>query len=158
MLKNHLKLASYALSMPPIYDGWFLTKTNFSYRGDKMKESFAELIELTKKSLKHDPWCNDNGLKGYCESIIKETEELKEAVNKKDHKNLKEELGDVLLCWCHACMLAEQEKLFTTKEVIDSIRNKLTRRKPYILTNTTVAKEEPVEIWKQVKEQEKHKK
>jgi uncharacterized protein YabN with tetrapyrrole methylase and pyrophosphatase domain len=55
-------------------------------------------------------------------------------------------------------MLAEQEKLFTTKEVIDSIRNKLTRRKPYILTNTTVTKEEAVEIWKQVKEQEKHKK
>ena len=29
MLKNHLKLTSYALGMPPIYDEWFLTFSKF---------------------------------------------------------------------------------------------------------------------------------
>jgi tetrapyrrole methylase family protein / MazG family protein len=118
---------------------------------------FDEFMELRDKSTKYDPWVIDRGLHGYTDEIVKEAIEAKEASDKKDYENLKEELGDVFYDWANACMMAERENLFTMEDVIQGIIEKIKRRKPYILENRRVSKEEAVRIWNEVKGQEKYK-
>ena len=60
--------------------------------------------------------------------------------------------------WAHACMIAEKKNLFTTKDVIDGLKQKLARRKPYLAENRTVDKQEARSIWREVKKEEKAKK
>ncbi len=120
-----------------------------------MRQSFEELIELIRKSLKYDPWTKKRGLKGYCVELRTEADEAIEAVEKEDYDNLKEELGDVLLDWGHACMIAENENLFTTKDVIETVKAKLAWRKPYLNEGRTVTKDEAHRIWTKAKEEEK---
>jgi tetrapyrrole methylase family protein/MazG family protein len=120
--------------------------------------SFIEFMKLMDKSIKYDPWVLDTGLKGYAKEIVDEANEAKEASDKEDYENLKEELGDVLYDWANACMAAEKEGLFTMDEVIEGITEKIKRRKPYILENRKVTKEEAVRIWKEVKQKEKDEK
>jgi uncharacterized protein YabN with tetrapyrrole methylase and pyrophosphatase domain len=123
-----------------------------------MIDSFKHLIDLCRKSLRLDPWVKERGLAGYCEEIASESQEAIEAVKKTDYENLKEELGDILLDWCHACLLAEEEGLFTTKEVIEGLQMKISRRKPYLSQGRVPSKEEASQIWKMVKQQEKDEK
>lgn len=125
-----------------------------------MKQSFEEFIELIDKSTEGDPWVRDRKLEGYCQSVANEVQELLQAIEKKDYENAKEELGDVLMDWAHACKLAEERGLFTLKDVLEGINAKIKRRKPYILDDQkrTVTKEEAVEIWKKVKVLEKEEK
>lgn len=123
-----------------------------------MKDSFEELMQLCKKSVKYDPWVKDRGLKGYCEEIEIEAREAIEAFEKRDNDNLREELGDVLLDWCHACLLAEEAGYGNVKEIIDGVKRKLMRRKPFILENRTVTREEQRRLWRTAKEKEKDEK
>ena len=122
-----------------------------------MNETFNEFIEDCKKSVELDPWVKERKIKGYAEELKDEVEEINEAIEKNDDSNLKEELGDVLMDWCHLCMLAEKEEKFTVKDVIKSASDKLKRRKPYILDNRKVSKEEARAIWQRVKQEEKSK-
>jgi NTP pyrophosphatase (non-canonical NTP hydrolase) len=116
-----------------------------------MKE-YAKLVE---KSIKFDPWSRKRGLAGYVDEIIIEAEELKKAIENNDAENIKEELGDVLLDWTHACILAGEKHGFTMQEVMDASAGKINRRKPYISEGKKVSLEEAKAIWKKAKEEER---
>ncbi|MEK6868234.1 MAG: MazG nucleotide pyrophosphohydrolase domain-containing protein [Nanoarchaeota archaeon] len=91
------------------------------------------------------------------QNIELEARELIEAMKTKDYEHIKEELGDVLMDWAHACKLAEEQGLFTIKDVLDAVNEKIKRRKPYVLDaeKKEMTKEEAVRIWKEVKKKEK---
>jgi NTP pyrophosphatase (non-canonical NTP hydrolase) len=111
--------------------------------------------EVMRKSIKLDPWSRKRGLLGYAEEIIIEAEELKKAIGNKDASNIKEELGDVLIDWTHACILAGEEYGFTMQDVIDASAEKIQRRKPYIAQGRKVSLEEAQDTWKRAKEEER---
>lgn len=121
-----------------------------------MKQTFEDFIELIKTSCKKDPWTKKTGLEGYCYELKKESEEVIEAIEKKDNENLKEELGDILHDWAHICMMAEEKKLFSVKDVLDEAIAKINRRKPYLKTGQNLSAEEARKIWLEEKEKEKH--
>jgi tetrapyrrole methylase family protein / MazG family protein len=118
-------------------------------------QNFNDLVRTTSKSIMLDPWAKKRGLKGYCEEIRTEADEAVSAVSKKDYKNLEEELGDVLIDWCHACIAAEQQGLFTMNDVIKGAEQKLHRRKPYLKEGRKVSLKEAKEIWAKAKKAEK---
>lgn len=118
-------------------------------------KSFESLVNDCKKSLQHDPWTKERGLAGYAEEVKEETDEVLQAIENDDTENLKEELGDVLLDWIHTALLAEQEKGFTIKEIIENVNEKLNRRKPYISEERTVSKSQAKQIWQDAKKWEK---
>src|SRR3989338_2767237 len=122
-----------------------------------MKKTFEEFIDLINKSTDRDPWVRDTNIEGYCQNIEIEARELIEAMKTKDYDHIKEELGDVLMDWAHACKLAEEQGLFTIKDVLDAVNEKIKRRKPYVLDDKKkdMTKEEAVRIWKEVKKKEK---
>ncbi|MBN2458488.1 nucleotide pyrophosphohydrolase [Candidatus Woesearchaeota archaeon] len=116
---------------------------------------FKEFIGIIKKSIELDPWAKERGLAGYCEEIKIEAEEVLEAVRKDDKENLKEELGDVLLDWAHACLLAEENGDFTMEDVISFVHDKINRRKPYLKENKRVSRPDARKAWLRAKEEEK---
>ena len=122
-----------------------------------MKKTFEEFIDLINKSTDRDPWVRDTNIEGYCQNIEIEARELIEAMKTKDYDHIKEELGDVLMDWAHACKLAEEQGLLTIKDVLDAVNEKIKRRKPYVLDDKKkdMTKEEAVRIWKEVKKKEK---
>ena len=120
-------------------------------------KNFDYFMKMISKSSDRDPWVKNKKVEGYCEEILNEAKEVIKAVLNKDNNNLKEELGDVLYDWAHACKLAEEQGIFTVKDVIHSATEKLLRRKPYLLEkdNRNLTSEETVRIWMKAKEKER---
>jgi isopentenyldiphosphate isomerase/NTP pyrophosphatase (non-canonical NTP hydrolase) len=128
---------------------------------NKKMEEFDEFCKLVDKSVKFDPWVKNRKFSGYLGEIKDEVDEVI-AETKKDspdnNESIKEEMGDILYDWLHACKLAEDEKLFKTEEAIKCAIEKLKRRKPYLLEDRKVSEDEAVRIWMKAKEDErKHK-
>jgi len=123
-----------------------------------MKDSFEELAKFVRESIEYDEWVEDKGMGWYCDSTIKEVEEIKEALKNDDDINLREELGDVLSTWMHICVLAERQKDVNVKDMIQDAIAKLKRRKPFVEEKRRVGVEEALKIWLEVKEKEKEEK
>ena len=123
-----------------------------------MEKTFGDFTNLCKKSMELDPFVKERDVKGYSEEMQNEIQELIEAIQNKDIPNIKEELGDVLLDWIHTALLAEKRYGFSMKEVIEDVKEKLSRRKPYIEENRKVTMKEALDTWKEVKKLEKIKK
>ncbi|MBS3164269.1 hypothetical protein J4439_02465 [Candidatus Woesearchaeota archaeon] len=111
---------------------------------------FDEFVKQVGKSARLDPWVRERGFAGYVQELKKEADEVIEAIGNNDRENIREELGDVLYDWLHACALAG----IPLRDIIASAAEKLQRRKPYLRENRSVSSEEAVAIWKRVKEEE----
>jgi len=124
-----------------------------------MKESFEELIDALKKTRIECPWSKDQKIEEHMKELHGEVKEAFESIKQKDHENLKEELGDILMDLMFVSILAEEKKLFTVKEMIDDVKEKLIRRKPWVFGNEKIrTKEEAVKRWNEIKEIEKQNK
>lgn len=94
------------------------------------------------------------------ESLIKnlreESQEVIEAIEKKDEANLCEELGDLLLQVVFHAAIAEEQGRFSIREVIDGVNKKLIRRHPHVFGGEKASSpEEALALWKAVKAKEK---
>ena len=122
-----------------------------------MKNSFEALVEALRKSREKCPWANERKIKEHAHELVSEVNEVLVAIEKQDYKNLKEELGDLLMDLIFIGVIAEEKGLFTIKEMIDDVKQKLIRRKPWVFGNEKIkSKEEAVKRWNEVKEQEKY--
>jgi isopentenyldiphosphate isomerase/NTP pyrophosphatase (non-canonical NTP hydrolase) len=110
-----------------------------------------ELERLCRKSKELCPWARQTDSAGFAEELKKEVNELSAAIAADDVENQKEELGDVMLDWMHACIASD----IGPEQAIDSAIEKLQRRKPFLLENRHVDMEEAKALWKNAKEQEK---
>ena len=92
-------------------------------------------------------------LKKYLQS---ECTELLEAIDKNDHKNICEELGDVLYILIMISEINKDLGLFSLDEVIESINKKLIRRHPHVFAGTTYENDEQLAAqWQAIKALEK---
>ena len=121
-----------------------------------MEKDIIKLLSLCGKSIELDEWVRDNGFRGYCDEISKESHEVSQAIDSDDMENLKEELGDVLMDLFMASLLAEDEGHFSADDVVASALKKIERRRPYLLENRKVSKEESVRLWMDAKRKEKN--
>ena len=121
-----------------------------------MENSFKSLVESLKKSRKECPWSKERTIEEQVYELINEANEVLESVKKKDIGNLKEELGDLLMDLISIGVLAEEEKLFTIKEMIEGVKQKLITRKPWVFGGEKVTtKEEAIKRWNEIKKLEK---
>lgn len=88
--------------------------------------------------------------------LIEESKEVKKAVEKKDMKNLEEELGDVLLQVVFHARIGKENKTFDLNGIIAGLNKKLIRRHPHVFGKYKVKTAEEVEaMWKKIKAGEK---
>lgn len=104
-----------------------------------MKE-FDELTEIIKILRSPDgcPWDREQTLYSLKSSMMEEAAELLDALDNKDVENIKEELGDLLLHVVMHSRIAEDDNLFSLKDVIQNLNEKLVRRHPHVFGNEKI--------------------
>ena len=93
------------------------------------------LIEIISKL--RDPnfgceWTKIQNSESLLPFLKEEVEEVAEAIEKKDFKNLKDELGDLLLQIVLHSHISDENNKFSFEEVVDNLCEKLIRRHPYV--------------------------
>ena len=67
--------------------------------------------------------------------FIEEVYELIDSIDKNDHENLKEELGDVMFHLIFQSQIATEKGLFTINDIIDNINKKLVSRHSHVFND-----------------------
>jgi len=120
------------------------------------EDLFKEMYNLVKSDQELSEWSQKCDFKARSKEFFDEVEEIKEAIEKKDVKNLRDELGDALWDLTYTIFMAEKEGLFEGKDVIQGVINKIKRRKPWTVEGKKVSREEELKIWNEVKKREKN--
>lgn len=123
------------------------------------KNNFADLVETfaVLRGPNGCPWDKKQTHESLIKCLQNESQELIDAINKKDDENMKEELGDVLLQVLMHSQIAAEEGKFTIDDVIQGLYDKLHRRHPHVfgdLARATSA-EEALALWKEAKRKER---
>jgi len=124
-----------------------------------MKE-FDELKKTIDKlrSKNGCPWDRVQTFESLKAKFVEEAYEVVDAVDNKDYKNLKEELGDLITLIMLYSKIAEEKGLFTISDVFSTLNEKLIRRHPHVFGDMTAkTAEEVVDIWNEAKEKESKK-
>lgn len=95
-------------------------------------EAFSRLSEILDTLRKECPWDKVQTMKSLRHLTIEEVHELSEAIVSGNTGDLKKELGDIAMHILFYCKIAEEEGLFTTADVYNTICDKLIDRHPFI--------------------------
>jgi tetrapyrrole methylase family protein / MazG family protein len=99
-----------------------------------MKNEFERLVAIMKRlrAINGCPWDRKQTHKTLLPYLIEEAYELIEAINKRDKKGIKEELGDVLLQVVFHAQIASEKEGFSMNDVVGGINEKLISRHPHV--------------------------
>jgi len=124
---------------------------------EKLK-AFERLLIIMDELREKCPWDKKQTIESIRHLTIEETYELSDAILDKDIKNIKKELGDILLHIVFYARIASETNEFDIKDVIDSLCEKLIHRHPHIYGDVKVDNEEQVkENWEKLKLKEGNK-
>ena len=103
----------------------------------QIKMNFQELVSIIKKLRSSDgcDWDKSQTSDSLLPYFIEEVYELIDSIDKKDYKNTKEELGDVMLHLIFQSQIAAEKEIFTINDVIESINKKLINRHPHVFAH-----------------------
>ncbi len=120
--------------------------------------AFERLVSLVSQLRAPDgcPWDKEQTHQTLRASLIEETAETLEAIEKNDDENLREELGDLILQPIFHAQIASEESRFDITDVLNEICEKLVRRHPHVWDDTRVENTANVLAnWDAIKRQEK---
>jgi MazG family protein len=114
--------------------------------------SFERIKNIMDDLRTQCPWDMKQTIETLRPLSIEEVYELADAIDAKDFKGIKEEVGDILLHLFFYVKIAEEQQQFTMADVLETICNKLIHRHPHIYDNVDAADEEQVKKnWEQLK-------
>ncbi len=120
--------------------------------------TFKKLIETTKQLRSENgcPWDKEQTFDTLKPYIIEEAYEVISALDNNDYKNLKEEVGDLLLQVLFISNIAEEEDVFNIDDVISELNKKLIERHPHVFGEKTAkTSKEAKKIWDEQKKEAK---
>jgi len=125
----------------------------------KYLKEFEKLVDIMAKLRSKNGgcmWDMEQTHESLVKYLLEESKEVKKAVEKKDIKNLEEELGDVLLQIVFHAQIGKEDKEFGITDVIGTLNKKLIRRHPHVFGNYKVKNTKDIEVmWAEVKAKEK---
>ena len=108
------------------------------------------------------PWDMRQDFHSIVPYTIEETYELVDAIDERDFKQIREELGDVLFQVVFYAQLASEQNLFDFQDVLAGISDKLIRRHPHVFGDgeaafrgQSLSETEVKENWEQLKQAER---
>ena len=107
------------------------------------KYTFEDLIKVMEELRKKCPWDREQTHESLKKYLIEEAYEVIDAIDSKDDKKLKEELGDLLLQVVFHSQIAKERGAFDISDVIDTLVRKLIERHPHVF-----GRENPEEVLK----------
>ena len=126
--------------------------------GSEINVKLQELVNIVKtlRSPEGCEWDKAQTTSSLIPFFIEEVYELIEGIDNKDNKNIREELGDVLLHIVFQSQIASEEMDFNINNVIDDLNIKLIDRHPHIFKNLeekTISSE--MKSWEKQKQKQK---
>lgn len=124
----------------------------------RIGESLPKLVDIMNRLLAPDgcPWDREQSLATLRPFVIEEAFEVVDAIDSGDPKELREELGDLLLQIVFQSELAHRAGWFGVDDVVTAICEKLVRRHPHVFGNeTATTSEEVLANWELLKAKEK---
>jgi MazG family protein len=120
--------------------------------------AFQDLVRIMARLRKGCPWDREQTHQSLLRYLREESREVVQAVHKKDHRNLCEELGDLLHQVMFHAELAREKGRFTIHDVVDGLCRKMVRRHPHVFGKKKLRTSEEVMVqWKEIKRKEKKK-
>lgn len=103
------------------------------------------------------PWDKSRSLPDIAETLTDEATEAAEALASDDHAHQCEELGDVFMNVMLATIIAEEQGLFTWRDVVEGVTAKLIGRHPHVFgdAGATESPEEAMRLYQEAKAKEK---
>ncbi|GHA94820.1 nucleoside triphosphate pyrophosphohydrolase [Streptomyces termitum] len=117
-----------------------------------------DLVQVMDLIRRRCPWSSRQTHQGLAKYAIEETYELVEAIETGDRRELREELGDVLLQVVFHARIAEEdaEEPFSVDDVAGTLVEKLIQRHPHLFGDATAETPEDVRaLWVRAKAVEK---
>ncbi|MBR5694743.1 MAG: nucleoside triphosphate pyrophosphohydrolase [Paludibacteraceae bacterium] len=122
---------------------------------DKLK-AFQRLLDVMDELRLKCPWDKKQTFESLRANTIEETYELCDAIMKKDMKEIRKELGDVLLHIVFYAKIASETNDFDIADVCNSLCDKLIFRHPHVFGEGAAKTAGEVEqTWEQIKRKEK---
>ena len=119
----------------------------------------ARLIEIMARLRDKDtgcPWDIEQTFATIAPYTIEEAYEVAEAIAQNDMRDLRDELGDLLLQVVYHAQLAEETGAFAFPDVVEAITTKMIRRHPHVFGDADAkAAGHAKSIWEKVKAEEK---
>ena len=123
---------------------------------EKKLEAFKRLLNIMDELRAKCPWDKKQTFDSLRANTIEETYELCDAIMKKDTKEIKKELGDVLLHIVFYSKIASETNDFDIADVCNSLCDKLIFRHPHVFGEGNAQNAGEVEkSWEQIKQKEK---
>lgn len=123
-----------------------------------MLSSFEQFVNLVRQLRGPEgcPWDQACTLESLQKEFLEEAEELRDAIQKGDYPNIKEELADVLFNVVLMGVIAEEKGHFSFKEVLQDGYTKIVSRHTWVFGEDKVkTAEEAIAQWKKNKKKEK---
>jgi MazG family protein len=120
--------------------------------------TFPRLVELMQRLLAPDgcPWDREQTFASVRRYVIEEACEVVDAIDDGDRKELRAELGDLLLQVVFLAELARAEGSFGPDDVVAGICDKLVRRHPHVFAGASAADaNEVLRNWERIKAAER---
>ncbi|MCD4834098.1 MAG: nucleoside triphosphate pyrophosphohydrolase [Bacteroidales bacterium] len=122
----------------------------------KELEAFDRLLEIMNELREKCPWDQKQTIETLRSLTIEETYELADAIIKNDMKDIKKELGDLLLHIVFYAKIGSEKNAFDITDVINGINEKLIHRHPHVFGDVKVKDHKEVEEnWEEIKLREK---
>ena len=123
---------------------------------EKKLEAFKRLLNIMDELRAKCPWDKKQTFDSLRANTIEETYELCDAIMKKNTKEIKKELGDVLLHIVFYSKIASETNDFDIADVCNSLCDKLIFRHPHVFGEGNAQNAGEVEkSWEQIKQKEK---
>ena len=120
-------------------------------------QTFMDIVE-TLHAPGGCPWDREQTHESLKRTLLEESYEVLEAIDKGDPKGLSEELGDLLLQVAFHSVIAREAGEFSLTDVLTRINEKLIRRHPHVSSDGAVSDASEVEAnWEQLKAAERAK-
>ena len=102
------------------------------------------------------PWDREQTIETLRTFLVEETYELLEAMESRDPRLMREELGDLLLEVVFVTQVCSEEGLFSMEDVVRGIHDKLVRRHPHVFGDRPAGSpREAIGRWEEIKRKER---
>lgn len=122
---------------------------------NKSLDSVIKLVRELRHSATACPWTQSQTFESLIPQTIEEAYELADAIESQDVAAIKSELSDMLYHLIFYAELAEENGLFTLKDIADATLEKHHRRMPSTEIRQKLSPEEVNEYWQKKKAKEK---
>ncbi len=122
---------------------------------DDRLTAFNKLLDIMDELRAKCPWDKKQTFETLRKLTIEETFELADAIIENNPREIKNELGDLLLHIVFYAKIGSEKNAFSIKDVLESINKKLIFRHPHVFGDVKVNDDEEVkENWEDLKIQE----